>query len=172
MKGYRAAVNCGEASNKVRNRGIPGDISFGVIHRLDEVVQGKPAKLYVLIGINDISRDIPDSVIITNYHRIIKAVRKESPGTKIYFHTLLPVNNSFQPSLPHFNKDQHILNVNRLLKELGQKESITIIDLYAAFVTPEGKLDKNYSFDGLHLNDKGYMKWAELLKHEEQSKKE
>src|SRR5688572_7850672 len=33
-----------------RNRGISGDITFGVLERVDEVTEGKPAKLFVLIG--------------------------------------------------------------------------------------------------------------------------
>src|SRR5687768_11746755 len=45
----------------VRNRGISSDITFGVIERLDEVTSGNPKKVFVLIGINDISRNIPDS---------------------------------------------------------------------------------------------------------------
>src|SRR5687767_5230583 len=31
-----------------RNRGISGDITFGVLERLGEVTEGKPAKLFVL----------------------------------------------------------------------------------------------------------------------------
>src|SRR5262245_31960720 len=40
--------------NEVRNRGISGDITYGILERLDEVTEGKPAKVFVLIGINDI----------------------------------------------------------------------------------------------------------------------
>src|SRR5688500_3134149 len=55
----------------VRNRGISGDITFGVLERLHEVTEGAPAKVFILIGINDISRNIPDSVIIGNYEKMI-----------------------------------------------------------------------------------------------------
>ena len=79
----------------VRNRGISSDISFGVLDRLDEVIMGKPAKVFILIGINDISRNIPDSFIVKNYQRIIEKIKTASPSTKIYFQTLLPVNNEF-----------------------------------------------------------------------------
>ena len=147
-----------------KNRGIPGDITFGVIERLDEITEGKPEKLFVLIGINDIGRNIPDTVIVQNYQRIIRTVKAKSPRTKIYFHTLLPVNNTFQPSLPHFNKDQHILNVNEGLRKLAQRENIVVIDLYRAFVDTDKRLTKDFSFDGLHLNDEGYLKWAAILR--------
>lgn len=149
----------------IRNRGIPGDITFGVIERLDEITDGRPGRIFILIGINDVARNIPDSVVISNYQRIIHHIKKKSPETKIYFHTLLPVNNSFTPTLPHFNKDQHIANINRGLVDLGKREGIVVIDLFATVLDSGGKLDKKYSFDGLHLNDKGYMKWAAILRN-------
>ena len=146
-----------------KNRGISGDISFGVLQRLDEVTEGKPAKVFVLIGINDISRNIPDSVILSNYRKIIHRIKTESPGTKIYFHTLLPVNNTF-PEKAHFNKDEHILAVNAGLTTLAAEEKITVIDLHAAFTGSDGRLPREYTADGLHLNAAGYKVWAGLLK--------
>jgi lysophospholipase L1-like esterase len=146
-----------------RNRGISGDITFGVLERLDEVIEGKPAKVFILIGINDISRNIPDEVIVQNYKKIIHRIRKGSPKTKVYFNTLLPVNNTF-PDRAHFNKDEHILNVNEQLKKIGAAEGITIIDIYPHFLDAEKKLDKKYTYDGLHLDGEGYRLWAGLLK--------
>jgi lysophospholipase L1-like esterase len=148
----------------VRNRGISGDITFGVLQRLDEVTEGKPAKVFILIGINDISRNIPDSVIVGNYQKIIQRIKKESPSTKIYFQTLLPVNNEFTAFKNHYNKDEHILYVNASLKVIGVKEKITVIDLYQHFLDAQNKLDKKYTIDGLHLNTAGYQVWADLLK--------
>ncbi len=146
-----------------RNRGISGDITFGVLERLEEVTEGNPAKVFILIGINDISRNIPDSVIIANYRRIIREIKRASPATRIYFNTLLPVNNTF-PDKNHFNKDEHILFVNAELKKLAALEKITLIDIYSPFLDADGRLDKQYTHDGLHLNADGYRKWAAILK--------
>jgi lysophospholipase L1-like esterase len=147
----------------VRNRGISGDITFGILERLDEVTAGKPAKVFILIGINDISRNVPDSVITGNYRLMIRRIKKASPTTKIYFHTLMPVNNTF-PARNHFNKDEHILYINEQLKKIETEEKITLIDLYPHFLDAEKKLDKQYTMDGLHLNAAGYKVWASLLK--------
>jgi len=38
-----------------------------VLERLSEVTEGKPAKVFVLIGINDIEHNIPDTLIVNNY---------------------------------------------------------------------------------------------------------
>ncbi|MBK8292906.1 MAG: sialate O-acetylesterase [Flammeovirgaceae bacterium] len=54
------------------NRGISGDNTFGVIARIDEIVKLKPASLFILIGTNDLSKKIPDEIVIENifYHCI------------------------------------------------------------------------------------------------------
>lgn len=148
---------------QARNRGISGDITYGVLERLDEVTAGKPAKVFVLIGINDMARSIPDSVILSNYEKIIHRIRKESPTTRIYFNTLLPVNNSF-PDKNHFNKDEHIAALNAGLRKIAAREKITLIDIHDHFLDKDKKLDKQYTYDGLHLNAAGYTHWASLLK--------
>ena len=147
----------------VRNRGISGDITFGVLERLNEVTEGKPSKVFILIGINDISRNIPDSFILNNYQKIIERIKKESPSTKIFFQTLLPVNNEFTQFKNHYNKDEHILHVNGELKKLAEKQKIGLIDLYPRFLNADKKLDKKYTTDGLHLNAEGYKVWKDIL---------
>ncbi|MDQ3279579.1 MAG: GDSL-type esterase/lipase family protein, partial [Bacteroidota bacterium] len=148
----------------VRNRGISGDITFGLLERLHEVTEGAPAKVFILIGINDISRNIPDSVIVGNYRKMIQRIKMGSPKTKIYFQTLLPVNNEFTQFKNHYNKDEHILYVNEELKQLAAREKITLIDLYPHFLSGDKKLEKKYTVDGLHLNAEGYKVWASILK--------
>lgn len=146
-----------------KNRGISGDITFGVLERLKEVTEGKPQKVFILIGTNDISRNVPDEVILDNYKRIIRQIKKESPATKIYFQTVLPVNADIPPKKSHYGKDAHIIAVNEGLKQLGKAEGITVIDLYPHFLK-DGRLNKELTYDGLHLNINGYKLWAIILK--------
>ena len=150
---------------QARNRGISGDITFGILERLNDVIEGKPAKIFILVGINDISRNIPDSLIVKNYHHIIQRIQNESPGTKIYFQTLLPVNNDFTQFKNHYNKDTHILYVNNQIKKLGKLYGIEVIDLYPLFLNDQNKLDADLTEDGLHLNAAGYKVWAKILKN-------
>lgn len=147
----------------IKNRGISGDITFGVLERLDEVINGHPAKVFILIGINDISRNIPDAVIVANHRKIVERIQAGSPKTKIYFHTLLPVNNEFTQFRNHYNKDEHIAFVNTNLKALAAEKNITLIDLHPHFLDAAGKLDKKYTIDGLHLTAEGYKIWKGLL---------
>lgn len=149
--------------SNAKNRGISGDITYGILERLDEVIEGKPAKVFILIGVNDISRNIPDELIIENYKKIVSRIKTGSPATKIYLQTLLPTNNTYDKFKNHYNKEEHIFRINGALKELAAKEQTTLIDLYPEFLDTEKKLAKKYTIDGLHLSVAGYARWKEVL---------
>lgn len=147
---------------QAKNRGISGDITFGVLERLQEVIDRKPAKVFVLIGINDISRNIPDSLILRNYKTIIERIRKGSKKTQIYFYTMLPVNASFEKFKNHYGKDEHILYLNDEIRKFTAK-NVTVIDLYPHFLDANKKLRAELTKDGLHLIPAGYEVWKEVL---------
>ena len=147
---------------QAKNRGISGDITFGVLERLQEVIDRKPAKVFVLIGINDISRNIPDSLILRNYKTMIERIRKGSKKTQLYFYTMLPVNASFEKFKNHYGKDEHILYLNDEIRKLNAK-NVTVIDLYPYFLDGDKKLRAELTKDGLHLIPAGYEVWAKVL---------
>jgi lysophospholipase L1-like esterase len=147
---------------QAKNRGISGDITFGVLERLQEVIDRKPAKVFVLIGINDVSRNIPDSLILRNYKTIIKRIREGSKKTQIYFYTLLPVNASFEKFKNHYGKDEHILYLNDEIRKFTAK-NVTVIDLYPHFLDADKKLRAELTKDGLHLIPAGYEVWKNVL---------
>lgn len=73
-------------SNKhVKNRGISGDICMGVYDRLDAVLKGKPAKIFLLIGINDVSRGTSADTIV-GYIGMIAAKIKKDPLKQGYIY--------------------------------------------------------------------------------------
>lgn len=151
-------------SGKIKNRGIPGDITFGVLNRLEEVIQGKPAKVFILIGINDMARNIPENVIIQNYIRMINALKAGSPSTKIFIQSLFPVNDAFGKLTSHCNKGNEIVRLNAQLKSLTEKENVTFIDLHQHFTDQHGKLKREFTWDGVHLTFPGYQQWVKVLK--------
>ncbi len=150
-------------SENVKNRGISGDITFGILERLKEITDTKPAKIFLLIGINDISRNIPDEQILTNYRKIVSGIRTESPNTKIYLHTLMPVNHTFEKFKNHYGKDEHILFVNEAIRNMADLKMIYVIDLYPHFLDENKRMKAELTHDGLHLTAAGYQVWAKLL---------
>jgi len=147
----------------VINRGVSGDITFGILNRIDEVAKRQPSKLFLLIGINDIAKNIPDEVIMENIFSIVGKVRGISPKTKIFVQSILPTNNSFPDSPNHKNKDDHVVTINAQLQKYGDRLQYTYVDLYSKFTDSESRLDAKYTADGLHLNAVGYMHWVDIL---------
>jgi lysophospholipase L1-like esterase len=149
----------------VINRGISGDVTFGVLHRIKDITDRKPRKLFLLIGINDLSRNTPDEVIIENIFNIVGKIRSGSPKTEIYIQSILPTNESFKNLNKNFlGKGEHITAINDQLKKYASKMRYTYVDLYSSLLDPESHMDAKYSVDGLHLSPAGYSHWVEVLK--------
>lgn len=146
------------------NRGIGGDITYGVLHRLDEVVRHHPSKLFILIGINDIAKDIPEVVIADNCRLIVRRVQQGSPSTRIYLQSVLPLEPSHAGFPQHYDKTEHVSVLNRLLGKVAASAHITFVNLWPAFVDSRGNLDSRYTADGLHLNAAGYKRWVARLR--------
>lgn len=149
---------------RVKNRGISGDTSEGVYDRLDPVVKGKPAKIFILIGINDISRDVKVEDIVLNMKRIVKEIQKKSPKTKIYIQSILPVNPDFGMFKGH-QKPQLIKESNQQYQNIAKEYKVNYINLYPHFLE-EGtdRMNEKYTNDGLHLLGEGYLLWSEIIK--------
>ncbi len=150
---------------RVKNRGISGDICMGVYDRLPSILSGSPSKIFLMIGINDLGRGTSPDSIVCQTDRILGKIQNESPETTIYLQSILPVNESFGMFEGHTRQREIIAPLNLRLKQLAEKRKVTYIDLYSHFVIPgTNKLNPTYSNDGLHLLGEGYIKWTELVK--------
>jgi len=158
-------TNKGEkhADSRIKNRGISGDITAGVIHRLAEITRRKPAKVFLMIGINDLGRGLTPDSVVKNILLINDYLQQESPGTKIFIESILPVNPGFGKFAGQTSKSKEILTANALLKNAAVAHRYTYIDLHVHFADARGYLDKKYTNDGLHLLGAGYQHWRHLI---------
>ena len=148
----------------IKNRGISSDVSMGVYDRLNPIVAGKPAKIFLMIGINDVSHDLSTDSIVGNIARIVKKIRQETPSTQLYIQSMLPTNDSFGQYRKIVGKAPQIVEINQRLKQLADAEQSTYIDLYSHLITPgRTELDPAYTNDGLHLLGDAYLVWKEVL---------
>lgn len=145
------------------NRGISGDVTVGVLNRLDNVVKMKPVKIFLLIGINDLAAGVTPDSILTNIYNIVSLVQQYSPATKMYVQSLFPVNKEPGRFPDHTNKSKQIKQINRLLEKNAADKGYTFIDVYHALVNKKGSLDLHYTNDGLHLLGAGYLVWKHVL---------
>jgi lysophospholipase L1-like esterase len=147
----------------IKNRGISGDKTAGILNRLQEVTDRKPARIFIMIGINDIAEEVPDSLILANYTQIIQRIQSASPITKLYVQSILPTNDTFTEFARHQHKDAHIQAINQQLKILAAQRACTYVDLYTFMCDRDGKLSSAYTNDGLHLTGAGYQVWKGVL---------
>jgi len=149
---------------KVMNRGIGGDNTFGVLARLDGIVKAVPRKLFLLIGINDLSRGLPREVILENYDHIVAYIRTHSPKTKIYIQSVLPLYEPFTTAAYLKNKKDSILQLNVGIRKIAEKYGLPYINLHEIFADANGDLVKELTADGIHLKPAAYGIWVDFLK--------
>jgi lysophospholipase L1-like esterase len=146
----------------IRNRGISGDVTDGVLERLDEIIFFKPKAVFILIGINDLfnlyyKKQIPSPEYVgNNIIKIARTIKQNSPSTLIYVQTLLPTNKYFMKS--------NIDLVNKIITQDFPNKIFEIIDLNTFFSDGKGFLKKELTSDGTHLTENGYLLWVKIEK--------
>lgn len=152
-------------SKNVVNRGISGDVSYGVLNRLPYILSQHPQKIFLTIGVNDIKRGLPLDELAKVHERIIKLIRTKSPKTQLFVQSILPVNEKMLAEIYVKITNQKINKANAVLKELSSKYNCVFVDLHQSpLKNTEGELKKEYSTDGLHLQPEAYLVWANYLK--------
>lgn len=151
------------ADLKIKNRGISGDITSGVLNRLDEVYHRKPAKVFLLIGINDLARNMQPDSVAANILWTNNLIKAKSPQTKLYVQSLFPVNERFGKFNGHTAKKAEILRVNQLLFDSAVRYDYQYIDVFSYLTDSSGSLHPAYTNDGLHLTGAGYSKWKQVI---------
>jgi len=141
---------------KVKNRGIAGDTTDGVLARLGELTYCEPKQVFILIGINDLFRDdMTSEKVHENILKIVNQINDKSPNTKIFVHTILPTTT--------VNIREKIQATNTLLTNSASTEPYQIIELHNEFADEDDLMNMDLSTDGVHLNETGYRIWMKRI---------
>lgn len=141
----------------IANRGISGDITEGMLLRIDSVLKLRPAFCFFMGGVNDITRRISYEKILSNIEEIINVLSAE--GIETVVQSVLYTEDRFYSSA--YN-NPIISELNRDLKKYCTEKGIIFLDLNA-HLSQNGKLRSEYTHDGLHLNAEGYAVWGKVL---------
>ena len=98
--------------------------------------------------------------------KLLDRFAEESPWTKIYVQSILPVNgvDTKAKAKNHWKKGAEIIEANKLIEALCEgRKNVLYIDVYSALVDQKGMLDQRYTNDGLHLMGEGYLAWKEVI---------
>lgn len=142
---------------RVLNRGISGALSSEVLANVDDFVRGKPQKVFLMVGTNDLAAkgmDRPEQVF-ANVKKIVERIEALSPHTKIYVQSILP---------SRLRKAEAIKEVNRLVEDYCRQKGLTYVDLWSLFVVPgTAEIREDFTYDGLHPTVKGYAVWCKAI---------
>jgi lysophospholipase L1-like esterase len=145
----------------IKNRGIKSDITKGILQRINEIVESKPKKVFIEIGINDLLRGFHIDTVFNNYTKIIQTIKLKSPKTRLYIQNIIPTKWSiYDTNKPVIDS---IIVLNQKLKDYCEINNLKYIDLFSKF-TIKGKLNPIYDCgDHLHLSGEGYLEWCKLI---------
>ena len=137
----------------VVNRGIAGDTSQGVLDRLDRSI-GRQRLLFLLIGTNDLTRDVPVARIAANVRLIVRRCLAEAPGTRLFLQGVMPRAASYRGRIEALNGSY---------REIAAATGATFIDLFPLLADGSGAIRGEYSADKLHLTGPAYRAWVDTI---------
>ena len=143
------------------NRGNSGTYSTEQSNNLESYIKGKPKKVFMMIGTNDIATsgglNFSGEQVLQYVKSIVERIHARSPQTKIYLYSIL--NNKTSNRV-----EATWLHTNEIVKnyvETKNVEWLTYIDLYDKLAgVAQGGV---WSYDNLHLTAAAYKVWCETI---------
>lgn len=147
----------------VYNRGISGDTTDRLLERLNEnVLNIEPKNVVLLIGTNDIGRELPLSMSVENVSKIIENTKKVCPDINFILQAVYPINRGMRDKFEK-RSNEKIDIMNKEFIKLSEKYDCVWLDITDKLKDETGNLKKEYTYDGLHLNINAYKIVAENI---------
>lgn len=152
----------------IHGRGTSGGFTQEILDNLHNMINGRPSKVFLMIGTNDLGtkgEQYEPEPVAERIIRILSRIRTEAPTASVYYESILPSKVGIRTQ----EKTERTNAIVRQWIDNQKDKKLTYIDLYSLFVNSEGYLtnadqDKDaLSFDGLHLTQKGYRIWTSLI---------
>ncbi len=148
MHDWHSAFN----NPNVLNRGVSGAYTSEVLENLSSFIAGKPAKVFLMIGTNDLGTEGINNTpyVAGKVEQIIDRIQKESPKTEVYIQSILPSTSGIRTL-------KIITETNAAIKAVCEQKGVTYVDLYDDLM---GITTNVHSLDKLHLLASGYRIWC------------
>ncbi|WP_342644512.1 GDSL-type esterase/lipase family protein [Mucilaginibacter sp. CSA2-8R] len=139
------------------NRGLAGDTMDGMLRRVDQVIKFKPTKIFLLACANDLPGNYTNlDTIYNKYKRLVARIKSGDPQCKIHIISELP-RSDFAPA------SRLVVPLNKKLVQLSKEENTAFINVYDNLASNDGRLNRSFSYDGLHMNGEGYMVMKKVI---------
>ena len=148
------------------NRGVRGYRTDLLRTHLDTHVFGTELEqIFLLIGTNDIGKEIPQKETLDNVEAVLQAIFRDFPLTHINLISVLPVSQEERyKQKVSIRSNEKIQALNQAYRELAQAyHQVSYVDVYSSLLDEVGQLAEAYTTDGLHLSVAGYCILAQAL---------
>lgn len=147
--------------HSVINRGFGGSSLPDVIRYANDIIfPYQPSQVVIYCGENDLaaSDTVTSQIVYERFQHLFEMIRKQLPNTAVAFVSIKP-----SPSRAHLL--QKVIAANDLIREFLKKQQKTAyIDVFSAMVDQQGNPKPDLFIDDkLHMNQKGYAIWVEII---------
>lgn len=146
----------------VINRGFGGSRLEDVNFYFDRIVAPYNPKTIVLYaGENDINDGIAPEKVMADFQQFSKLVRARFPKAKLLYVSL-------KPSPSRWKSAENFRKTNELIKtEIAKDKRARFVDVWQKMLDENGEPKAEiFVEDKLHMNEKGYAIWREILRKE------
>jgi len=130
----------------------------------DRIIGPHPCKAIVLFVANDIygqGKDKSPEEVTALFRYILKTIRKTHPSTPVFWIEVTPTMSRWTV-WPDIQKSTNLIE-----KVCNNQKNTYLIRTASAFLNEEGKpIDEFFRSDKLHLTEKGYAVWTNIIKNE------
>lgn len=155
-----------QTQKQLVNRGIRGYKTDLLRDNLDAHLFGTAVdKIFLMIGTNDIGKEIPQEETLRNIEEIIQTLHRDFPLTQVKLLSVLPVNEdeNYKGNV-YIRTNEKIQALNQAYAQLAQSYlNVEFIDAFPHMLDGEGQLGDDFTTDGLHLTIAGYQVLSNFL---------
>jgi hypothetical protein len=133
---------------------------------LEKLIAEKPYRVYMMLGMNEISFRKTGSMI-AEYRDLIQMIQQACPDTDIVLCAISPVTKKRKLRYPRYGQ---IPSFNQRLKNLAKKTGVRYLDYTGFLKNSDGYLKRVYAAkDGCHWKYSAYVKFAKKIEKFEKS---
>lgn len=151
------------------NSGVAGYKTQDLLDKIDKMLyQYNPTKIFMLIGINDISRNTDDDnieYVKSNLEKLVKNIRTNRSKATLYVESIYPVNKELREPFGPYpdNINEKIVEINKEIEKICNENGAIYINMHDKLTNSNGELREEFTGDGLHVNGVGYARITKEL---------
>jgi lysophospholipase L1-like esterase len=144
----------------ILNRGFGGSEMSDLLYYADQLILVyKPKQIFIYEGDNDLGNGRPVGLVLENAEQLLQKIRRDLPQTEVLF--LTP-----KPSHLRWHLKKNYVSYNKKLKRWARRQdNVKVVDVWTPLLDKDKMPMKDiFKDDKLHLNEKGYALWIDIIR--------